>query len=171
MGICLALQPSRFVFIRRLPLVVAGLLMLGAGTGCQTSGPLEQVNASLTSTESLAPALLVARNDPRPWPASRWSYVAHRVEGDTLSLDIQYGGGCAEHRFALLVDPVFMESQPVQLFARLAHDAGGDQCRALLGRTLRFDLSRVRRHYAASYGAGAGTVVIGLEGQPITYTF
>jgi hypothetical protein len=92
------------------------------------------------------------------------------VEGDTLSLDVQYGGGCAEHRFALLVDPAFMESQPVQVVARLAHDAGGDMCRALLTRTLRFDLTRLRQRYVAAYGGG-GTVLIGLSGQQIRYTF
>lgn len=158
--------------IPRLPsLALAVLLFAGAGMACQRSGPLDPVNAFLTGTEMLAPALLVPRDDPRLWPTDPWTYVAHRAVGDTLSLDIEYGGGCREHRFALLVDPAFMESQPVQVVARLAHDADGDACRALLRRTLRFDLSQLRQHYAASYGAGPGTVVIGLEGRRITYTF
>lgn len=164
------------MMIRRVPslvpsLVVAALLMLGAGMGCQARSPLEPVNAFLTSIDVLAPALLVPQEDPRPWPTDPWSYVAHQVVGDTLSLDVQYGGGCREHRFALLVDPAFMESDPVQLSARLAHDADGDPCRALLRRTLRFDLSRVREQYTASYGTGGGTVVIGLAGRPISYMF
>lgn len=157
---------------RRLPsLIIAALLTLGAGLGCGTNSPGEQVSGFLTSIEALAPARLVPRDDPRPWPADPWTYVAHRVIGDTLSLDIQYGGGCAEHRFALLIDPAFMESQPVQVVARLAHAAGGDMCRALLMRTLRFDLSSLRQRYVAAYGSGPGTVVIGLAGQQIRYTF
>lgn len=158
--------------IRRLPsLAVSVLLLAGAGVACQGSGPLGPVNAFLTGTEVLAPALLVPRDDPRPWPTDPWSYVAHRVVGDTLSLDITYSGGCREHRFALLVDPAFMESQPVQVVARLAHDAGGDMCRALLMRTLRFDLSSLRQRYVAAYGGSGGTVLIGLEGQQVRYTF
>ncbi len=158
--------------IRRLhSLAVAALLTVGAGVACQASGPLEQVGSLLTDAEVLAPALLVPQNDPRPWPSDPWTYIAHRVVGDTLLLGIQYGGGCREHRFALLVDPVFMESQPVQVVARLSHDADGDLCRALLGRTLRFDLTGLRQQFAASYGVGSGTVVIRLEGRPITYTF
>jgi len=146
-------------------------LLAGAGIACQRAGSLEPVSAFLTSTEVLAPALLVPRDDPRPWPADSWTDIAHRVVGDTLSLDIQYGGGCAQHRFALLIDPAFMESQPVQVLARLAHDAGGDLCRALLSRTLRFDLSSLRQRYVAAYGTSGGTVVIGLAGQQIRYTF
>lgn len=168
-------HPFRLLPLPMMPrlssLVVAALLSLGVGIGCRSGGPLEQLDGFLTGTEALAPALLVARDDPRPWPTDDWRYVAHRLAGDTLSLDIQYGGGCAEHRFALLVDPAFMESQPVQVVARLAHDAAGDPCRALLGRTLRFDLSSVRRHYIASYGGGGGTVLIGLAGAQIRYTF
>jgi hypothetical protein len=64
-----------------------------------------------------------------------------------------------------------MESFPVQVAARLAHDADGDPCRALLTSTLRFDLSPLRGHFEASYGPGRGTVVIGLGGRRITYTF
>jgi len=152
-------------------LTLAVLLVAGAGMACQRSGPLEAVSAFLTSSEVLAPALLVPRDDPRPWPADPWTYLAHRVNGDTLVLDIQYGGGCAEHRFALLIDPAVMESQPVQGVARLAHDAGGDMCRALLTRTLRFDLSNLRQRYGAAYGGSGGTVLIGLAGQQIRYTF
>ena len=158
--------------IRRLPtLVIAALLTVGAVVGCEARGPLEPVQALLTGTNVLAPAQLVPRDDPRPWPTDPWTYIAHRVAGDTLSLDVQYSGGCTEHRFALLVDPAFMESHPVQLFARLAHDADGDMCDGLLQRTLRFDLSRIREQYSAAYGSGEGTVVIGLEGRSITYTF
>jgi len=158
------------MMIRRLPsLAIAGLAL--AGTGCLASGPTEPLHMLLAGADEVAPVLLVPRDDPRPWPSDPWTFLSHRVEGDTLSLDVQYGGGCREHRFALLVDPAFMESHPVQVFARLAHDADGDLCRALLTRTLRFDLTPLRRHFEVSYGPGAGTVVIGLEGQRITYMF
>ncbi|HMS03064.1 MAG TPA: hypothetical protein PKE51_08820 [Gemmatimonadaceae bacterium] len=157
---------------RRLAGLVLAVLCAGAGgIACDARSPLEQISGLLTGAEVLAPAQLVARDDPRAWPTAPWEYLAHRLDGDTLSLDIQFAGGCASHRFALLIDPAFMESQPVQVAARLAHDAGGDACRALLLRTLRFDLTRLRERYAASYGAGPGTVVIGLAGQSIRYAF
>lgn len=44
-------------------------------------------------------------------------------------------------------------------------------CRALRTRTLRFDLSSRRPQYVAAYGGSGGTVLIGLAGQQIRYTF
>lgn len=146
-------------------------LLLSTVAGCLSPGPSEPVDALLVASDEAAPALLVERDDPRPWPSDPWTFVAYQIEGDTLSLDVRYGGGCRDHRFALLIDPAFMESFPVQVAARLAHDADGDPCRALLTRTVRFDLSPLREHFEASYGPGRGTVVIGLGGRRITYTF
>jgi hypothetical protein len=74
------------------------------------------------------------------------------ITGDLLRLDVEYGGGCAEHRFALLFEHVFLESLPPQAVLRLAHDARGDPCRALLQRELVFDLAPVRRAYERNYG-------------------
>lgn len=145
-------------------------LLLWTVAGCLSPGPSEPVDALLVADDQAAPALLVPRDDPRPWPFDPWTFVAHEIQGDTLSLEVRYGGGCREHRFALLIDPAFMESFPVQVAARLAHDADGDPCRALLTRTLRFDLSPLREHFEASYGPGRGTVIIGLGGRRITYT-
>ncbi len=146
-------------------------LLLGTFAGCVSAGPSEPVESFLVASDEAVPALLVDRDDPRPWPFDPWTFVAHEIQGDTLSLEVRYGGGCREHRFALLIDPAFMESFPVRVAARLAHDADGDPCRALLTSTLRFDLSPLRGHFEASYGPGRGTVVIGLGGRRITYTF
>lgn len=147
-------------------------LLAGALPGCQDSvGPVEPVAGFLAAPHEVTPVLLVSRDDPRPWPMDPWTYESHAIEGDLLTLDIRYGGGCKEHRFALLIDPAFMESYPVQVFARLAHDADGDMCRALLYDSLHFDLGPLRRHYEASYGGGSGTVMIGLEGARVRYDF
>jgi len=160
---------------RRLPAgafsALAALLLL-ALPGCISSSPAEPTDLLMGVTDDqVAPALLIPRDDPRPWPFGPWTFVSHRVQGDTLSLEVRYGGGCREHRFALLIDPAFMESHPVQVAARLAHDADGDLCRALLTQTLRYDLTPLREHFTASYGPGRGAVVIGLGGRRITYTF
>jgi len=102
-----------------------------------------------------------------------WSFQdrAPQLAGDTLTLPIQYGGGCRVHRFGLLIDPAFRESHPVQVTARLAHDADGDLCRALLGQDLRFDLSPLRRRYQAAYGPGPGEIHILLGARRISYVF
>lgn len=125
----------------------------------------------MTTAEGVHPVLLVPLDSPHRWPSDPWTWVSHRVEGDLLSLVVRYGGGCEEHRFALLVDPAFRESHPVQVGARLAHDSRGDLCRALLTDELTFDLSPLRVAYQAAYGSGPGTLVVVLEGREIRYDF
>lgn len=88
-----------------------------------------------------------------------------------LRLFTKYGGGCAEHEAALLVSRIFLESSAPILRARVAHDAGGDQCKALISRAFEFDLTRVRNHYQASYGSRAGAVVLDIGGERVTYVF
>lgn len=148
-------------------------LLLPLLAGCGSAGPVAPMDAFLTATpqEAVASVLLVPEDDPRPWPMDPWTFRSHALDGDTLTLSIQYGGGCRVHRFALLVDPAFRESDPVQVSARLAHDADGDMCRALISEDLRFDLSPVRRHYQRSYGEGPGVILIFLEGWRVTYAF
>jgi hypothetical protein len=143
------------------------------GTGCSGDGPLEPLDAFLTPSPQIGvpTAHLVPSDDPRPWPLDPWTYRSHRLSGDTLTLSIQYGGGCRVHRFALLIDPAFRESHPVQASVRLAHDADGDLCRALISEDLRFDLAPLRRHYGASYGSGPGVISLDLGGRLIPYTF
>lgn len=155
-----------------LRLSAALLVMLPTLPGCFSSTPSAPAELLTAVTDDqVSPALLVPQDDPRPWPFDPWTFVGHDIQGDTLSLVVRYGGGCREHRFALLIDPAFMESLPVQVAARLAHDADGDLCRALLTRTLRFDLTPLREHFRASYGAGGGSVAIRLAGRRIIYTF
>jgi hypothetical protein len=96
-----------------------------------------------------------------------------RVSGDTLSVTVRFGGGCARHAFALRADNRFMESFPVQVALAVLHAANGDRCKARLTRELRFDLTPLRRAYHRSYGNGAGVMVLRLAGYSdgIRYTF
>lgn len=161
-----SLRPMRSLLLPP-SLLVLSLL----ASGCFASGPSEPTSGLLTTADGINPILLVPAGTPHRWPMDPWSYLSHRVEEDLLTLHIQYGGGCRDHRFALLVDPAFMESHPVQVAARLAHDADGDPCRALVGRTLRFDLTPLKEHYRNAYGPGPATVILQLAGQPIAYDF
>jgi hypothetical protein len=80
------------------------------------------------------------------------------VEGDLLHLRVSYGGGCAEHDFALRFNRHFLESDPVQAPLYLAHDAKADPCRALIGRQLVFDLTPLKETYREAYRRSGGTI-------------
>ncbi len=132
------------------------------------------------STDGIAPnafadglVAFVGNVDDPAWPRDAVTVDSAAASGDTLHLMVRYGGGCRTHRFALLLGNAFMESHPVQVHVRLAHDADGDMCRALLSRSLSFDLTPLKAAYRASYGPGAATIVMNLVGQgrSIRYTF
>ncbi len=132
------------------------------------------------ATETLPPgASHVQVGDvPSTLPDDPATIVSAAVEGDSLSLEVQYGGGCEEHGFALYASDMFLESEPVQVMASLAHDAKGDKCKALVTRKLRFDLGPLRDAYRRQYQRD-GTIVLqlrspggGTEGaHAVRYTF
>lgn len=107
------------------------------------------------------------------WPNDPLTVESAAITGDMLQATVRFGGGCARHRIALLLGRAFMESFPVQVQARLAHDSGGDMCDALLARALAFDLTALKTRYGAAYGPGPATIVINLSGlpRPLRYSF
>lgn len=97
-------------------------------------------------------------------PRDAAQILAARVDGDTLRLEVQYGGGCAQHVFRLVAGTGFMESNPVQTRVYLGHDANGDMCRALVRPTLAFSLAPLAAQWRRNYGNRPGTMLVRLEG-------
>ena len=86
-----------------------------------------------------------------------------RIEGDSMMIDVRYGGGCKEHVFALDAGPMLKSLPPKQLLS-ISHDANGDNCRALITKTIVIDLVAYRR-------SPRGITVIVLEGQELIYEY
>jgi hypothetical protein len=153
----------------------AGLMVVAVGlalTGCGRAAVDPVGDGQLLTTASAEPAALLVAN-PEAWRHDAYEFVEAKLTGDLLEVTIRYGGGCAEHAFALLVSPVFMESDPVQMRGSLAHNGRGDPCRALLQNTLRIDLTPLKEAWWAAYGAGAGTIRLRVDGWPqdVVYSF
>jgi hypothetical protein len=109
--------------------------------------------------------------DAAKWPADPVTIRSAEVKGDSLELTVSFGGGCRDHAFVLLADAAWMESYPVQVGVRLAHDARGDSCKALLSRVLRFDLSPLKAAYAASYQAASGIIRLNVRDASASVTY
>lgn len=120
---------------------------------CATSGPLEVEED---------PSRIIFRESLGGLPNDHATIETAVAQDDVLRLRVRFGGGCAEHDFALYAARVFMESEPVQVSAQLAHNAHGDNCRALLERDLQFDLRPLKEAYQKAY-ARSGTVVVRLR--------
>lgn len=138
-------------------LLVSALVALA---GCSNpAGP------SLSEADDLVLQLL----DDFDWenlPNDAATITAARVEGQTLLLTVQFGGGCGRHRLALVAGTAIAESYPPFSSFRLAHDGGGDPCDALLTRDLRVDLSPIVPLVQQSGGNSLRFGLVAPGGQP-----
>jgi len=65
------------------------------------------------------------------------------VAGNVLTAQVQSGGGCASHSYAVCWDGAVLDSYPGMVMLALSHNAHGDPCEALLMRALHIDLTPV----------------------------
>lgn len=128
----------------------------------------------------ILPVIIDWQSVPEDWPQDALVLREYSLEGPVLSLAVEYGGGCESHDHDLVAWGGWMESFPVQVNVLLTHEDHDDPCDALLQRTLRFDLTRLREDYVASYrdgGPGPTTIILrltvpdGAEPRRIEYTF
>ena len=137
------------------------VLLVAALAACSGKQPADP--ASVPPGESpFAGAVTVptAGQPVRAWPQDPVTVEEAGIVGDSLVLAVRYGGGCREHGFALILGDAWRESSPVQVDVNLAHDANGDNCRALVGKRLSFSLVPLRDAYRKAYNATSGTVII-----------
>jgi hypothetical protein len=107
-------------------------------------------------------------------PFDPLTVTAATLDGNDLTLDLNYSGGCAMHLFGSCWDGAFAESFPVQVQMRIAHEDMDDPCEALPTEQHTFDLSSLAEAYNDAYQTSGGTIIINLEGYaggPIEYTF
>jgi len=96
---------------------------------------------------------IILLEDPfnTPFPRDAVTIKAASIEGDLLTLEVAYVGGCKPHRFALYGSAGFMESLPVQARVFLSHDANGDACEAFIQEDIVFDLTPLKREFRKAY--------------------
>jgi hypothetical protein len=112
---------------------------------------------------SIAPVIVSQTGSLVGHPADLLQIVSARVEGGVLDVEVRYGGGCAAHDVDAVAWTEWMESNPVQVGVALTHDAHGDACKALVTRSLHFDLDPLRRAYQRTYGTGSSTMNLRVE--------
>jgi hypothetical protein len=85
------------------------------------------------------------------------------MEGDELTIDVGYSGGCRDHGFKLYMQPVFAESNPVRANLYLSHNGNGDACEALISESLAFDVRKIAELYHDQYG-GYDDIILDIFG-------
>jgi hypothetical protein len=90
----------------------------------------EPVSSDTLSVQRCQPA----RSDP-------YALGDVSIGGAELIADVQTGGGCAEHSFAVCWDGTIVNGSPPTINLALSHDAHGDTCQAVLSHDLRVKLA------------------------------
>jgi hypothetical protein len=127
-------------------MVVVGV---GVASGCASDAE------SWTSTEDALQIEACHGQVTDPVDAFTLSSVTR--SGDDLLVDVQAGGGCKPHRFAVCWNGLAALSAPPQVGLELTHDAH-DPCLALLSFQLRIDTSSLR-------ASGLTPVIVRVFGQ------
>lgn len=86
------------------------------------------------------------------------------VEGNIMTINVEYSGGCEKHEFRLLGSVMIQKSLPPRRGIRLWHDNKGDSCRGIVEEELKFDIS--------AFAYEGGEIMLDLTGwaTPISYT-
>jgi hypothetical protein len=123
-----------------------------AVTGCKssrrsseaTAQPAAETTASAQPSEQSWKPVRV--NPAYQWPGKTDAFDLGEVtvSGDTLLVTVSYSGGCRDHIFTLHSNGAYMKSLPPQMMLWLEHLSNGDNCRAMITETLKFDLRQIR---------------------------
>lgn len=98
--------------------------------------------------------------------------IEARLVGDSLEVDVAYGGGCEAHEFVLCwPDQTFAESSPVQVGLELYHNANGDMCEAYFEETITLDLIPLQESYEQGYGGNGGEILVHFAMETFEYVF
>lgn len=67
------------------------------------------------------------------------------VEGGILKIDVTYAGGAKDHDFTLYWNGIVARSYPGKTTVNLKHNANGDDAKALINKTLQFNLAEMTK--------------------------
>lgn len=92
------------------------------------------------------------------------------IDGDEITVDVAYSGGCNDHDFQLCWDGGWIKTSPMKVGLGLVHDANGDACRVWIEESLTFDLTLLADDTLAAYPNEDGLYVL-LGDQSVWYGF
>jgi len=90
------------------------------------------------------------------------------IDGNTMYIDLTYGGGCKDHEFQLIGSLAIAKSYPPIRGIQLVHKANEDNCRALVRKRLEVNIEEIA--YQQEEGS---EIYLSLEGwkERIKYTY
>jgi hypothetical protein len=101
-------------------------------------------------------AVVDVTEDSQEFMSTVFTFKDVMINGDTLIVNVQYSGGCGDHKFEIKKNGFLMKSLPPKQPVQIIHLSTVDQCRSLINEDLKFDISSFR-------GTPHGTTVLLLK--------
>lgn len=74
------------------------------------------------------------------------------IDGDILTIDINYKGGCGEHNFELMFNEMYAKSLPVIAGLFLSHTTINENCQKDINKILKYNITKSRHpQYKEAY--------------------
>lgn len=135
-----------------------------AGSNTAAAGTTSaSATGSTKQTEAPVKAVTVDAATDMNATGAAYTVDSMSMNKNILSVFVTYSGGCKEHTFELLSNGMYAKSLPPQVSVVLKHTNNGDNCRELVMKELKFDVS------ALKYKSG-NTTIIKMGDKRATYT-
>lgn len=110
------------------------------------------------------PQAVLVENPDTYAESADFSMMAVSIEGNVISITVEYSGGCEKHNWELVGSESIQKSLPPKRGMRLIHHNNGDSCRSIVEENLKFDIS------ALAYEGGE--IILNLQEwvTPLSYT-
>lgn len=106
---------------------------------CKTFPPRYKDAQAQLDTE-----LIIDQKFQYPSELNNCSILEAKINGDYLLLDIEFTGGCEQHRFNLYFNEVLMKSMPPKATLFLNHIDNNDKCESIVQKTLKFNIKKLK---------------------------
>ena len=117
--------------------------------GCNSTEPQNKYDENVILVEAI---------NIDEWANDHVKIISASIQNDILVLQVQYGGGCKEHFFKLIISEGIEKSNPPQTTFFLSHNANGDNCEALISEDLRFNIIEYKQYLQNAFNTS--TIII-----------
>lgn len=131
------------------------------------SYPNERYVATITVTRdsvvTIMPLVQIVDTQPSGIEVNPYNLDSARIDGDKITMWVNYGGGCEQHYFQLFMSPAaFLESNPEQANLYLRHFGPPDYCKAFVHQKIEFGLNPIIQMYYSTVSGGGGELRLNL---------
>lgn len=139
-----------------------------AGDGCNTCVCDDYGGWGCSEKGCEVPELTVCQGDEA---SDEVTITGGTLDGDIITLEVEYGGGCEAHALGGCWDENFDLSEPPGAGFTLWHDAMGDGCEALIHEQVLLSLVPMKLAYQNGNPDLSGTIIVNVGGYPESFEY